>query len=430
MGPRKDPSVLLLILFACSDTALFPVETADTDVSQDSAGDTGEFSPCAPVPAEEGAWLETVVSGSLLECQGALHAVAGPQNADLELYLSTWTGEEAASVRLLTVSGEELWAGTMAWGATETLTLPWNGEFLVELRGQADEPGDYTLEQTCIRDCSGAWTRYPTLLMHGLAGTESFVGILDYWYGVEPQLAGEGYTVWVRDVDPYQSTVVRAEQWAAHLEELFADGHHRHLNLLGHSQGGLDARYVTSLLDPKGRVASVSTISTPHQGSGVADIATGVFDSSVVTKVVVDGIIDSLMLFYGTSNDQDIAAQMAQMSSSDMESFNNQVLDRSDVMYQSWAGRTCGLLDLLCQWDNGGEIVTPIFAGTHAVLVLMEGENDGLVGVESAKWGTYRGEMSADHIDEIGQIAGATAPGFEHLDFYSELVADLAKKGL
>ena len=58
--------MLLLILFACSDTALFPVETADTDVSQDSAGDTGEFSPCTPVPAEEGAWLETVVSGSLL----------------------------------------------------------------------------------------------------------------------------------------------------------------------------------------------------------------------------------------------------------------------------------------------------------------------------------------------------------------------------
>jgi triacylglycerol esterase/lipase EstA (alpha/beta hydrolase family) len=427
--------VLLLALFSCSDSETSLVETVDTGEPQDSAvdtgetGDTGEIPPCTPLDAVEGAWLEAFVGGSLLECEGALHAVAGPKDAELELYLSDWTGVEAASVRLLTVGGEEIWAGTMMWGATETLILPWNGEFLVELRGQADEPGDYTLEQTCIRDCLGTWTRYPTLLLHGLAGTESFVGILDYWYGVEPQLTGQGYTVWVRDVDPYQSTPVRSEQWAAHLEDLFADGHHRHLNLLGHSQGGLDARYVTSMLDPLGRVASVTTVSTPHQGTGVADIATGVFDSSLITELVVDGVIDGLMLFYGSSNDQDIAAQMAQMSSSGMETFNNQVLDRSDVMYQSWAGRTCGLLDLLCQWDNGGEIVTPIFAGTHAVLVLMEGDNDGLVGVESAKWGDYRGEISADHIDEIGQIAGATAPGFEHLDFYSEIVADLSKRG-
>jgi triacylglycerol esterase/lipase EstA (alpha/beta hydrolase family) len=427
--------VLLLALFSCSDTETSLVESLDSAgdsgslVETGETGDTGEIPPCTPLAAVEGGWLEAWVSGSLLECEGALHAVAGPESAELELYLSEWTGVEAAQVRFLTVGGEELWAGTMMWGATETLTLPWNGEFLVELRGQGDEPGDYTLEQTCIRDCAGTWTRYPTLLMHGLAGTESFVGILDYWYGVEPRLTGEGYTVWVRDVDPYQSTTVRAEQWAAHLEELFADGHHRHVNLLGHSQGGLDARYVTSLLDVEGRVATVTTVSTPHRGTGVADIANGVFDSSMVSELVADGVIDALMLFYGSTNDQDIAAQMAQMSAEGMETFNNQVSDRSDVMYQSWAGRTCGGLDLICQWDNGGEIVTPLFAVTHGVLVLMEGDNDGLVGVESAKWGDYRGEISADHIDEIGQIAGATAPGFDHLDFYSEMLADLSGKG-
>lgn len=428
--------MLLLALFSCSDTETSLVESLDTGESADTGldsgdtADTGEIPPCTPLPALEGAWLETAVSGNLLECEGALHAVAGPEGAELELYLSEWSGAQAASVRMLTVGGEELWAGTMLWGATETLTLPWNGEFLVELRGQADEPGDYTLEQTCIRECQGTWTRYPTLLMHGLAGTESFVGILDYWYGIEPHLSGQGYTVWVRDVDPYQSTPVRAEQWRDHLDELLADGHHRHVNLLGHSQGGLDARYVTSLLDEDARVVSVTTVSTPHRGTGVGDIATGVIDSSLVTELVVDGVIDALMLFYGTNNDQDIAAQMAQMSTQGMETFNNQVLDRSDVMYQSWAGRTCSALDLVCQWDNGGEIVTPLFAVTHGVLVLMEGDNDGLVGVESAKWGDYRGELSADHIDEIGQIAGSTAPGFEHLDFYSEVFSDLSKRGL
>ena len=43
------------------------------------------------------------------------------------------------------------------------------------------------------------------------------------------------------------------------------------VNLLAHSKGGLDARYLISTLGMEAQIASLTTISTPHHGSSVAD---------------------------------------------------------------------------------------------------------------------------------------------------------------
>lgn len=50
---------------------------------------------------------------------------------------------------------------------------------------------------------------------------------------------------------------------------------HRHLVLVGHSMGGLDARLVASRLDPERRVRTVVTIGTPHGGSPAAEWVLG-----------------------------------------------------------------------------------------------------------------------------------------------------------
>ncbi|MCA9717803.1 MAG: hypothetical protein KC468_24235, partial [Myxococcales bacterium] len=55
-----------------------------------------------------------------------------------------------------------------------------------------------------------------------------------------------------------------------------------------------------------------------------------------------------------------------------------------------------------------------------------QGDNDGLVTVESAKWGDYRGEMIADHIDEVGHLLGVTDPDFDHKQFYLDRARELA----
>ena len=58
--------------------------------------------------------------------------------------------------------------------------------------------------------------------------------------------------------------------------------------------------------------------------------------------------------------------------------------------------------------------------------------NDGLVTVQSARWGTFIGCYPADHFDEVGQIAH-TGPnpesGFDHVVLYRDLVRRLRDDG-
>jgi triacylglycerol esterase/lipase EstA (alpha/beta hydrolase family) len=59
----------------------------------------------------------------------------------------------------------------------------------------------------------------------------------------------------------------------------------------------------------------------------------------------------------------------------------------------------------------------------------MAGDNDGMVPTKSAHWGDFRGEIPADHFDEVGQLFGITSPNFDHRDFYLGRARDLASEG-
>ena len=70
-----------------------------------------------------------------------------------------------------------------------------------------------------------------------------------------------------------------------------------------------------------------------------------------------------------------------------MKAFNAQVVDDPEVKYYSWgASFEPGLLDT--------------FKWPHSVILAKEGPNDGLVSVQSAKWGEYRGTLlDVNHLD-------------------------------
>jgi triacylglycerol lipase len=59
--------------------------------------------------------------------------------------------------------------------------------------------------------------------------------------------------------------------------------------------------------------------------------------------------------------------------------------------------------------------------------------NDGLVTVESAKWGDFHGCIPADHLDEVGELNDnppLAITQFDYLQFYREIVAGLIARGL
>lgn len=57
--------------------------------------------------------------------------------------------------------------------------------------------------------------------------------------------------------------------------------------------------------------------------------------------------------------------------------------------------------------------------------------NDGMVRVESAKWGRFRGCIPADHLDEVGHKKNGpdARTGFDHVRFYRNVAFELSDLG-
>lgn len=121
------------------------------------------------------------------------------------------------------------------------------------------------------------------------------------------------------------------------------------------------------------------------------------------------------------------------LSTRSMKEFNAQVLDRPDVKYMSWgAAFEPGLLDtfkwVLC-------LETPDSRWPHSVILAKEGPNDGLVSVQSAQWGEYRGTLlGVNHLDLVGWVNhvryafsnwSGNPISFKPATFYLEVVSAL-----
>ena len=75
----------------------------------------------------------------------------------------------------------------------------------------------------------------------------------------------------------------------------------------------------------------------------------------------------------------------------------------------------------------------PLQASAQFLEAKQKKPNDGLVTIQSAKWGTFMQCVPDDHMSEVGQL-NLTAPdsrsGFWHLDFFRLVVSRLRDRGL
>lgn len=414
----------------------------DTGASGDTGGTEATAEPCA-VDAEgrlprgdEGAFLtrEAVVSAERPACAAGWHAAAGAAGSRLSIQLDA-ADEGGLWVTATGLDGEPLRPSTWLEPG-EALEVPlWqSGELFVEVHpdevGAVDDPpGAYALSVRCVEACDRAYTRYPVVFLHGMGGTDAYLGTLDYWFGVETAFDAAGLEAAFPAVDALATIDERAQQWAAELDALAGAGLGRRFNLIAHSQGGLDARRLIHAHDPEGRVVSLTTISSPHRGTALADLADGVLDLTPFDAALVDGAVAALAALVGLSG-PDLSGQLNDMTRENMAAFNGAVPDRADVAYFSWAGASCRGFDWGCQWDRNGEIIDPVFSASFRLLDAVEGDNDGVVSVESARWGTFLGELPADHMDEVGQVADLINPAFDAQDFYVSEAARLFEAGL
>ncbi|MBN1946340.1 MAG: alpha/beta fold hydrolase [Bradymonadales bacterium] len=301
-----------------------------------------------------------------------------------------------------------------------TWTAAYTGEYVLVIdAADRDVGGEFQLAVRCQAGCDRSMTRFPIVLMHGMAGTDSYFGILDYFFGVEEAMEESGFDVRITVVNPLAHSRIRAGELVGLLEAIMEESGARKVNLIGHSQGGLDGRILLSELGFGEHVASFTSIATPHHGSPIADFVVGLLTSNKITETLAEEVVDTVASLFGESEPH-MADQLRELTRDYMENeFNPTHPDDPRVAYYSWAGRTCALVELDCQEEWNGEIVIPFLVPTYwANFFLGAEENDGLVPVESAIWGTFLGVLPADHYDQVGQLADTANPSFDHIEFF------------
>ena len=236
--------------------------------------------------------------------------------------------------------------------------------------------------------------RYPVVLAHGFLGFDE-LALGDqkhaYFRGIATRLEQMGATVYSPRVPPAAAIATRALK----LAELIRALPDERVNIVAHSMGGLDARYAITRLGLADKVASLTTIGTPHLGTPIADIGSRVLRRFV--KMAAK-LID-LRAFVDLTTEQ-------------MADFNKLVPDKPGISYGSVVARSTQLG------------THPVLWATHVYLSRVAGPNDGVVPTASQPWGDVFREIDADHWAQIGWRTGFDAGGL-----YEELLADLRGRG-
>lgn len=305
----------------------------------------------------------------------------------------------------------------------------------------ADDLGEpVAAESASLRTCKGA--PYPIVLAHGFAGFER-IGPLNYFFQVAADLRSRGETVVEAQVPPYESSAVRAQTLGAVVDDTLRTYNACKVNIIGHSQGGIDGRALVSELRYGDRVASLVTISSPHRGTEVADVVSGLVPG--FSYDIINAILKALSGVTDAPGSPNLKSALGQLTTSGMQRWNASHPDDARVRYYSIAGRSAGRIAASeCAggaWGNSSRIdlLDPLLAIPEGVFALyspnplLPRPNDGLVTVQSAKWGKFLGCVPADHLDEVGQIGHLfpdVVSGFSHKELFRKIVAELHKDGL
>ncbi|MDR0532246.1 MAG: triacylglycerol lipase [Oscillospiraceae bacterium] len=266
-------------------------------------------------------------------------------------------------------------------------------------------------------------TQYPILLVHG-AGFRDKILFTSYWGRIPAALEAQGAQLFYGGTDIWGSIEQSAAVLQKTVDGILAKTGASKVNIIAHSKGGIEARYMIASLGMADKVASLTTISTPHRGSKTVDLYLG-WPTFLQKAVAVP--LNAVSFLRGDKR-PDFYRGVLALGTEYMTDFNQKNPDAAGVYYQSWAGEMT---------VPGSDLILFL---TNQVINKREGRNDGMVTVESAKWGNFRGVIRSNatrgvsHIDEIDgrrmNFPAGAGDGYNDIRvFYMDLVRDLKARG-
>ena len=261
-------------------------------------------------------------------------------------------------------------------------------------------------------------TKYPLLMVHGVFFRD--VKLLNYWGRIPKALEANGAKIFYGSQQSADSVAGCAAELKARIDEIVEQEGCEKVNIIAHSKGGLDSRYAVALLGANEKVASLTTINTPHRGCQFADYLLSKAPEGF-KNTVANGYNATLRKL--GDKEPDFISAVTDLTASACEELNKICEDAPNVYYQSVGSRSVSAM--------GGKF--PMNLSYHLVKYF-DGPNDGLVSVESMKWGeSFRflepaGKRGITHADVI-DLNRENIKGFDVREFYVGLVSDLREKG-
>ena len=261
-------------------------------------------------------------------------------------------------------------------------------------------------------------TKYPILLVHGVFFRD--FRYLNYWGRIPKELKRNGAVVYYGQQQSAASVEDSGRELAARIREILKETGCEKVNIIAHSKGGLDSRAAIAHAGCAPYVATLTTINTPHRGCIYAEYLLNKVPEAARQKVAA--AYNATLKRLGDEN-PDFLAAVTDLTESACLARNETTPDMPGVVYESVMS--------YCRKARHGKF--PLNA-TYPVVKHFDGKNDGLVSVDSAKWGTRFtllepvGKRGISHGDVV-DLNRENIPGFDVREFYVNLAADLKKRG-
>ncbi|MCX4216409.1 triacylglycerol lipase [Pseudomonas sp. MCal1] len=275
-----------------------------------------------------------------------------------------------------------------------------------------------------------ATTLYPVLLVHGLFGFER-IGSFELFHDVKQALKAAGVQVFVPHLSAVHDNEVRGEQLLSQIDAVLRGTGATKVNLIGHSQGALSARYAAALAPHK--VASVTSVSGPNHGSELADLLRQALIPGCLPETVAQNVAtlfsDFLSLLSGHKKlPHHALAALNALTTVGVGQFNDKY---PQGLPKTWGGQGAERVDGVHYYSWSGVApkltVQPLDPVQGICLALSEyfitepAQNDGFVGRFSSHLGTVIGsDYPLDHLRSLRRGIGQGNTESDPIQLYVE----------
>ncbi len=258
--------------------------------------------------------------------------------------------------------------------------------------------------------------RHPIFLCHGFGAFGSFVKPSPL-HDPCMLMREHGIVAFAPNIVPYASIETRASNWVSLINQVCEQYNIEKLNVVAHSMGGLDMRHALAHSNCSDKIASLTTVATPHRGTYLADFILKTPDK--ITEKLGE-VVNWLGNNVYPAEKSDALNSVEQLTRKYAQETFNPSTPTPDIPIFSYSAAV-----------GKGTVrsLNPVFLFQNNQIYEKEGINDSFVSVESATWGEHLGTIPLSHVNQINiQVSKENKPIY--FNFWIGVAKMLKEKGL